>query len=74
MVLLGAPDPGTANQLFDKLAGAARRQLGLELERLGELRRDGACDRSLLHGVSVIDVDAEGDAVKALAALCENLH
>ncbi len=74
VVLLGAADPNAADLLFRKLAGAARRQLGLELERLGELRRDGACDRSLLHGVSVVDVDAEGDAVKALAALCENLH
>ena len=72
-VLVGARSAAEAHQTLEKLARAARRQLGLELEELGELRRGPATFRSLLHGLSVLDVDEEGSTARSVRDLCERL-
>ncbi len=72
-VLVGPKRGGEARDTLDKLARAARRQLGLELEDLGELRRGPATFRSLLHGLSVLDVDEEGSTARSVRDLALRL-
>ena len=62
-----------ARELFRKLHAAARRQLGIEVENLGELRRDAASYRALLRGVSVLDADPEAESSASLRRLGERL-
>lgn len=72
-VLVGANSGAEAPDTLEKLARAARRQLGLELEDLGELRRGPATFRSLLHGLSVLDVDEEGSTAQSVRDLALRL-
>lgn len=74
VVMIGGADAQQADAQYRKLAGAAKRQLELSLENLGQLRRDQTLDRSLLLGVPVLDVDAAGEASKSLVALAERLQ
>jgi hypothetical protein len=72
-VLVGAATARQARELFMKVQGAARRQLGLEIEDLGEVRRDPASFRSLLRGVSVLDIDEDASSAQSLRAVCRRL-
>jgi hypothetical protein len=72
-VLVGAAARSQARELFLKLQGAARRQLGFDIEDLGELERDPASFRSLLRGVPVLDIDEDAGSARSLRALCERL-
>ncbi|MCP4007079.1 MAG: hypothetical protein GY725_23100 [bacterium] len=74
VTLMGAPDRETAQRLYRKLSGAALRQFGLQIEHLGELPRDQSSDRSLLLGIPVVDVDAQGNAARCLDAVCGRLQ
>ncbi len=72
-VLVGATSPAQAQEIFTKLARAARRQLGLEIEDMGELSRGPATFRSLLHGVSVLELDEEGGPARSVRDLAQRL-
>jgi len=72
-ILLGARGGDQAVALFHRLERAARQQLQLEIERLGELQRDAASFESLLHGVSVLDLDADAPSSRQLLALSRRL-
>ncbi len=72
-VVVGADDRELATDLYDKLASAARRQLGLRLESFGEIERDAASFRSLLLGVSVLDLDSAAASSRSLESLCRRL-
>ena len=72
-VLVGPNSGAELRDTLEKLARAARRQLGLELEDLGELRRGPATFRSLLHGLSVLDVDEEGSTARSVRDLALRL-
>jgi len=72
-VVVGADAAQVAAEIFEKLKRAARRQLGLQIENLGEVRRDPASFRSLLYGVSVLDLDEESGSARSLLELCERL-
>ena len=72
-VPVGARNSVEAHASFEKLARAARRQLGHEIEQLGELHRGPATFRSLLHGVTVLDMDEDGSSARSLRNLCERL-
>ena len=73
-ILLGARGGDRAVALFHQLEHAARQQLQLVLERLGELQRDAASFESLLHGVSVLDFDADAPSSRQLLALSRRLQ
>lgn len=64
---------GEGDESLARLKGAARRQLGLEIESLGILQRDRESFRSLLFGVSVLELDAEAGSARSLRALGERL-
>ena len=72
-VLVGARSGAEARDALERLARAARRQLGFELEDLGELRQSPATFRSLLHGLSVLDVDEEGSTARSVRDLALRL-
>ena len=72
-VPVGASSRAVAREIFSKLERAAGRQLGLDVEDMGELRRDPASFRSLLFGVSVLDVDEEASSAQSLRALSDRL-
>ena len=72
-IVVGAERPQLAAEIFEKLEQAARRQLGLQIENLGEVRRDPATFRSLLYGVSVLDLDEKSGSARSLLELCERL-
>jgi hypothetical protein len=72
-VPVGASSRAVAREIFSKLERAAGRQLGLDVEDMGELRRDPASFRSLLFGVSVLDVDEEASSAQSLRALSNRL-
>ena len=74
VVVVGAENPGIARDLFRKLASAAGRQLGLELEDFGDVERDAASFRSLLRGVPVLDLDAAAGSSRSLESLCRRLE
>jgi hypothetical protein len=65
-LVVGAADEESAARLFRRLAGAASRQLGLDLEPLGGLSHDRASFRSLLRGRSVLEVDAESASARSI--------
>ena len=64
---------GEGDESLARLEGAARRQLGREIEPLGILQRDRESFRSLLFGVSVLELDAESSSARSLRALGERL-
>ena len=66
-VVVGAESREVASDLFRKLASAAKRQLGLELENLGEIERDATSYRALLTGVPVLDLDPAAGSSRSLA-------
>jgi hypothetical protein len=74
VVVVGAESPGVARDLFRKLASAAGRQLGLELEDFGDVERDATSFRSLLRGVPVLDLDAAAGSSRSLESLCRRLE
>jgi hypothetical protein len=73
-ILLGARGGDQAVALFHRLERAARQQLHLAIERLGELQRDAASFESLLHGVSVLDLDADAPSSRQVLALSRRLQ
>ena len=62
-----------ADAAYQRLAGSARLQLGLELESLGSLQRDATCDRSLLAGRPVVELDANSSSAKMWVRLGRRL-
>lgn len=73
-VIVGADDAALATRAFERLAHAARRQLGVSIERLGEIPRDPARYRSLLRGVSLLELGEEGPASRGLRVLGSRLR
>lgn len=73
-ILLGARGGDQAMALFRQLERAARQQLHLAVERLGELQRDAASFGSLLRGVSVLDFDADAPSSRQVLALSRSLR
>jgi hypothetical protein len=67
-LLLGASS-ADAGALGAQLARAAQRDLGLEVHGLGNVDRDEASDRALLHGRSVVELDSGCRASMSLEAL-----
>jgi hypothetical protein len=72
-VLVG-PTDAAADPQFRQLQGAARRQLGIEVEHLGELRHDSGSFRSLLVGRSVLDLDEDSASARSLRDLGRRLR
>jgi hypothetical protein len=68
VLALGAPNDAAGAELAARLASAAERQLGLRVERAGELRFDAAGYRSLLHGESLQALRDAGARVAARVA------
>jgi hypothetical protein len=73
-ILLGARGGDRAVALFHQLERAARQQLQLVVERLGELQRDATNFESLLHGVSALDLDADAPSSRQVLALSRRLQ
>jgi hypothetical protein len=67
VLALGAASDAAGAELAARLAGAAERQLGLRVERLGELAFDAAGYRSLLRGESL--QSTPGASARALREL-----
>ena len=74
VVAIGAVTDADAQQVIGRLQQAAREELGVPVEGLGQLRRDPASFRSLLRGVSIFDLDAQAASARSLEALCRRLH
>ena len=72
-LVVGSETPAAATDLIARLAAAARRQHGLEIELLGQLARDAESYRSLLRGESLHALGAESAAAQSLRALCQRL-
>ena len=72
-LVVGSETPAAATDLIARLAAAARRQHGLEIELLGQLARDAESYRSLLRGESLHALGAESAAAQNLRALCRRL-
>ncbi len=72
-VTIGAPNSAQAAEFSARLQAAAWQQLRLEVEDLGELRRDPASFQALLRGIPVLDVDEEASSAQSLRALCARL-
>ena len=72
-LMIGAASADEAEALGGQLARSARRELGLEVQLLGNLHRDEASYRSLLHGRSVVELDSASRASSSLRALAERL-
>ncbi len=72
-VVVAASNARAADDLGARLCAAARRQLRLELEWLGEVARDPASFRALLHGVPVVELDAGARSARSLQALARRL-
>jgi len=72
-LVVGAQTPAAAADLIARLAAAARRQYGVEIELLGELARDAESYRSLLRGESLHALAAESATAQSLRALCQRL-
>jgi hypothetical protein len=73
LLVIGAPSADRAAALGEQLERAARRELGLEVQVLGNLERDEASYRSLLHGRSVVELDSASRASSSLRALSDRL-
>jgi hypothetical protein len=69
VLTLGAQSEAAGAELASRLASAAQRQLGLRVERLGELAFDAAGYRSLLHGESLQVGAAQSASSHALREL-----
>ena len=65
-VVVGAESRELAADLFRKLAGAAKRQLRVELENFGEIERDASSYRALLAGVPVLELDPSAGSSRSL--------
>jgi len=72
-LVVGAPNHEMAAQLIARLAAAARRQHGVEIELLGALARDAESYRSLLRGESLHALGAESTTAQSLRVLCQRL-
>lgn len=73
-ILAGAAPSEPGRALFRTLASAARRQLGLRLELLGEISRDATSFRSLLSGVAAVELDASAASSRSMRDLCLRLE
>jgi len=60
--------------LFQRLHGAAGRQLGVQLEHLGTIERDNADFRSLLAGSSILESDPAAPSALALGRIAQELR
>jgi hypothetical protein len=72
-LVVGAESPAAARELIARLASAARRQHGIEIEFLGELARDAESYRSLLRGDSLHALGDASATAQSLRALCQRL-
>jgi hypothetical protein len=72
-LLVGAAGPLEAEDCGGELARAARRRLGLEVQLLGNLERDAASFRSLLHGRSIVELDSASRASRSLSDVAARL-
>jgi hypothetical protein len=72
-LVVGAANSEAAASLIARLAAAARRQHGVEIELLGGLARDAESYRSLLRGESLHALGAESATAQSLRALCQRL-
>lgn len=72
-LLIGAAGPEQAETWGEEFARAARRQLGLEVQILGNLERDESSYRSLLHGRSVVELDSASRASISLREVAARL-
>ena len=73
VVIVDAEDETTEARAFERLAQAARRQLGVSVERLGAIPNDPARYRSLLLGVSRLEL-AGSPAARGLEDLGSRLR
>ena len=69
VLALGARSDAAGSELASRLASAAERQLGLRVERLGELAFDAAGYRALLRGESLQAGAADSASAHALREL-----
>lgn len=72
-LLIGASSTEQAEANGEELARAARRQLGLEIQVLGNLVRDASSYRSLLLGRSVVELDSASRASRSLREVAARL-
>ncbi len=72
-VLIDSESEGSADPLFRKLEGAARRQFGISVEDFGTLVRGPSTFRSLLHGVSTLELAEDSTAAESLRTLSQRL-
>jgi hypothetical protein len=72
-LVVGAQTPTAAAELGARLTGAARRQHGIEIERLGELTRDAESYRTLLRGESLHALGEGSETAQSLRTLCQKL-
>jgi hypothetical protein len=70
-LFLGAGD--ASGPLFARLDGAARRQLGVEIENLGSLERGADDFRLLLEGRSALEADPDSSSSRALRQIARRL-
>jgi hypothetical protein len=71
--VLVKPSEGAVDAHFRQLQGVARRQLGIEVEHLGELCHDRGSFRSLLVGRSVLDLGEDSASARSLRDLGRRL-
>ncbi len=74
VVIVDAADESAEAWAFERLAHAARRQLGVSVERLGAIPNDPARYRSLLLGVSLLELGDDCPAARGLEALGSRLR
>ena len=74
VVIVDAVDATAEAWAFERLAHAARRQLGVSVERLGAIPNDPARYRSLLLGVSLLELTDDCPAARGLEALGSRLR
>jgi hypothetical protein len=72
-LVVGAANDESAGRVFQRLASAASRQLGLELESLGGLSHDRASFHSLLRGRPVLEVDADSASARCVREISVRL-
>ena len=74
VVIIDAEDETAETRAFERLARAARRQLGVSVEKLGAVPSDPARYRSLLRRVSLLELADDCPAARGLEALGSRLR
>jgi len=72
-LLIGAASAEQAESQGEDFAHRARRELGLEIQILGNLERDASSYRALLHGRSVVELDSSSRASISLREVATRL-